>query len=77
MRVEFIGTSVVTLAATFAVVERSGLGPGYAGLSISYALQLTGILNWLVVCDYVVVKSPHCSVWQLRLRLRWYQLRES
>jgi len=48
MRVEFIGSLVVTLAAGFAVIGRGSLQPGFAGLSISYALQLTGILNWLV-----------------------------
>jgi len=48
MRVELIGSAVVTLASAFAVISRNSLQPGFAGLSISYALQLTGILNWLV-----------------------------
>jgi len=48
IRVEFIGTVVVTLAAAFAVIEKNNVEAGFAGLSISYALQLTGILNWLV-----------------------------
>jgi len=48
LRVEFIGTVVVTLASAFAVIEKSNVAQGFAGLSISYALQLTGILNWLV-----------------------------
>lgn len=48
MRLEFVGTSVVGLASFFAVIERNSLGAGLAGLSISYALQTTGILNWLV-----------------------------
>jgi ATP-binding cassette subfamily C (CFTR/MRP) protein 1 len=48
VRLEFIGATVVTLAASFAVIERESLSPGFAGLSISYALQLTGVLNWLV-----------------------------
>jgi ATP-binding cassette subfamily C (CFTR/MRP) protein 1 len=48
VRLEFLGTFVITLAAAFAVIERTSLGPGFAGLSISYALQLTSTLNWLV-----------------------------
>jgi Na+-transporting NADH:ubiquinone oxidoreductase subunit NqrB len=46
VRVEFIGTCVVTLAAIFAVIERHNIDPGLAGLSISYALNITGTLNW-------------------------------
>jgi len=32
----------------FAVLEHNSVGAAYAGLSISYSLQVTGILNWLV-----------------------------
>lgn len=46
VRVEFIGTCVVSLAALFAVIERNNIDPGLAGLSISYALNITGTLNW-------------------------------
>lgn len=38
----------MTLAALFVVVERENLSAGFVGLSIAYALQLTGALNWLV-----------------------------
>lgn len=48
MRLEFLGAGLVTLAAAFCVMERESIGPGLAGLTISYALQMTGILNWLV-----------------------------
>ena len=48
IRLETIGTIVVTLSCLFIVFERNQIDPGLAGLSISYALQLTGILNWLV-----------------------------
>eukprot|EP00005_Dracoamoeba_jomungandri_P014183 CAMPEP_0174262580 /NCGR_PEP_ID=MMETSP0439-20130205/13739_1 /TAXON_ID=0 /ORGANISM="Stereomyxa ramosa, Strain Chinc5" /LENGTH=1412 /DNA_ID=CAMNT_0015347351 /DNA_START=291 /DNA_END=4529 /DNA_ORIENTATION=- len=48
IRVEFIGTAVVTLAALFAVLETDNIDPGLAGLSITYALNITGTLNWLV-----------------------------
>jgi len=39
---------VVCVAALFCVVERDHISPGSAGLSLTYALNLTGILNWLV-----------------------------
>jgi Na+-transporting NADH:ubiquinone oxidoreductase subunit NqrB len=45
---EFVGACVVFGAAFFVVIERNSLDPGLAGLSITYALQLTGNLNWLV-----------------------------
>ena len=48
VRLEFIGTCVVTIASFFAVFQRGTINAGLAGLSISYALQLTGVLNWLV-----------------------------
>lgn len=51
LRLEFVGTSVVFAAAFFAVLERDSIAAGLAGLSITYALQLTSQLNWLVrVC---------------------------
>eukprot|EP01087_Luapelamoeba_hula_P012571 TRINITY_DN3508_c0_g1_i1.p1 TRINITY_DN3508_c0_g1~~TRINITY_DN3508_c0_g1_i1.p1 ORF type:complete len:1538 (+),score=302.45 TRINITY_DN3508_c0_g1_i1:61-4674(+) len=48
VRIEFIGTCVVTLAALFAVMERENIDPGMAGLSLTYALNVTSTLNWLV-----------------------------
>eukprot|EP01119_Soliformovum_irregulare_P026270 TRINITY_DN9993_c3_g2_i1.p1 TRINITY_DN9993_c3_g2~~TRINITY_DN9993_c3_g2_i1.p1 ORF type:complete len:1457 (+),score=483.96 TRINITY_DN9993_c3_g2_i1:233-4372(+) len=48
VRLEFIGTLVVTMAAGLAVIEKGNIEPGIAGLAITYALQLTGSLNWLV-----------------------------
>ncbi|GFR29928.1 multidrug resistance-associated protein 1 [Trichonephila clavata] len=48
IRLEFLGYSIVFLAALFAVFLRDTLSPGIAGLSVSYALQVTGILNMLV-----------------------------
>lgn len=48
IRVEFIGTCVVSLAALFAVLERDNIDPGMAGLSLTYALNITGVLNWVV-----------------------------
>ncbi|XP_071043193.1 multidrug resistance-associated protein 1 isoform X2 [Parasteatoda tepidariorum] len=45
---EFLGYTVVFLAALFAILARDTLSPGIAGLSVSYALQMTGQLNMLV-----------------------------
>ncbi|XP_067089136.1 multidrug resistance-associated protein 1 isoform X1 [Osmerus mordax] len=48
VRLEFVGNCIVTFAALFAVMARESLSPGIMGLSISYALQLTASLTWLV-----------------------------
>ncbi|XP_045932388.1 multidrug resistance-associated protein 1 isoform X1 [Micropterus dolomieu] len=48
VRLEFVGNFIVSFAALFAVMARESLSPGIMGLSISYALQLTASLTWLV-----------------------------
>ncbi|CAK6969621.1 multidrug resistance-associated protein 1 [Scomber scombrus] len=48
VRLEFVGSCIVSCAALFAVIARASLSPGIVGLSISYALQLTASLTWLV-----------------------------
>ncbi|XP_012683657.2 ATP-binding cassette sub-family C member 2 [Clupea harengus] len=48
IRLEFLGNLVVFFAALFAVVSRESLNSGLVGLSISYALNVTQTLNWLV-----------------------------
>ncbi|XP_062999456.1 multidrug resistance-associated protein 1-like [Elgaria multicarinata webbii] len=48
IRLEFVGNFIVLFAALFAVIARHSLSPGLVGLSISYSLQITTYLNWLV-----------------------------
>lgn len=51
VRLEFIGSMIILAAATFAIVSISvGTGPsaGMVGLAMSYALQITQSLNWIV-----------------------------
>jgi len=48
VRLETVGNSIVFAAALFAVLGRDSLSPGLVGLSVSYALQVTQTLSWLV-----------------------------
>lgn len=48
VRLETIGNLIVFFAGLFAVLGRESLDAGTVGLSISYALQITQTLNWLV-----------------------------
>ena len=48
VRLESIGNVVVGVSSLFAVFSRGSISGGLVGLSITYALQLTGTLNWLV-----------------------------
>ncbi|XP_074651922.1 multidrug resistance-associated protein 1-like isoform X2 [Tubulanus polymorphus] len=47
-RLEFVGSLIVLSAALFAVIGRGSISGGLVGLSISYALQITSSLNWMV-----------------------------
>ncbi|KAI9729959.1 MAG: hypothetical protein M1834_006157 [Cirrosporium novae-zelandiae] len=51
VRLEFIGSFIILSAATFAIISvstGSGLSAGMVGLAMSYALQITQSLNWIV-----------------------------
>lgn len=48
IRLEFVGNLVVFFAALFAVISKGSIDSGLVGLSISYALNVTQTLNWLV-----------------------------
>lgn len=53
-RTEFLGVLVVFGSALFAVIARDSVDPSSAGLSISYALTFTNMLNRIVrlVCKF-------------------------
>ncbi|KAJ2907230.1 hypothetical protein MKZ38_006524 [Zalerion maritima] len=51
VRLEFIGAIVILGAASFAILSVArgdGLSAGWVGLAMSYALQITTSLNWIV-----------------------------
>lgn len=48
LRLEFLGNCVVFFAALLAVIDRESISAGIAGLSISYAMNITQTLNWMV-----------------------------
>ena len=51
VRLEFIGSFIILAAASFAIISvatGSDLSAGMVGLAMSYALQITQSLNWIV-----------------------------
>ena len=47
-RLEMLGNLIILFAALFAILGRDSLDPGIVGLSLSYAMQITGNLNMLI-----------------------------
>ncbi|NXT66265.1 MRP1 protein, partial [Chaetops frenatus] len=66
---EFLGNGIVLFAALFAAMGRTQLTPGTAGFSISYALQITGVLNWMVR-SWTEIENNIVSVERVREYLR-------
>jgi ABC-type multidrug transport system fused ATPase/permease subunit len=48
LRLELIGNLITVFAALFAVLAKNNISPGLVGLSISYAMNVSQTLNWLV-----------------------------
>ncbi|KAA8491694.1 Multidrug resistance-associated protein 1 [Porphyridium purpureum] len=48
LRLEFVGSCVVSFACLACAFMKNSLDAGLAGLSISYALKITGTLSWMV-----------------------------
>ncbi|KAJ8721589.1 hypothetical protein PYW07_002364 [Mythimna separata] len=48
VRLEMVGSLIIFFAALFAVIGRDTISPGFAGLSVSYTLEITQTLSWLV-----------------------------
>jgi ATP-binding cassette subfamily C (CFTR/MRP) protein 1 len=48
IRLELVGNLIILFASLLAVISRGSIQPGLVGLSLSYALNVTIALNWLV-----------------------------
>ena len=48
LRLELLGILIVTGAVLFAVLNRGDIDPGLAGLTLSWAMNVTGMLGWTV-----------------------------
>jgi ATP-binding cassette subfamily C (CFTR/MRP) protein 1 len=61
VRLEAVGNSVVFFSGFFAVISEGSVNPGNAGLSLTYALSMTSLLNMLVRM-YTEVETQMVSV---------------
>ncbi|XP_065338923.1 multidrug resistance-associated protein 1 isoform X7 [Cloeon dipterum] len=48
VRLEMVGNLIIFFSALFAVLGKDTMSAGLVGLSVSYSLQITQTLNWLV-----------------------------
>lgn len=48
VRLEMLGAIIVFAACLFAVLARGDISPAIVGLSVSYALQISQVLSFLV-----------------------------
>jgi Na+/H+ antiporter NhaD/arsenite permease-like protein len=48
MRLELTGAVIVLISALLPVVAQQGVTPALAGMSITFALNITSLFNWLV-----------------------------
>ena len=48
VRLQFVGNLCVFSCALFAVISKDTMDPGLTGLAITYAMQISGLLNWFV-----------------------------
>lgn len=48
LRLEMAGNLIIFCSSLFAVLGKDDLTPGLVGLSVSYAMSVTQILNWMV-----------------------------
>ncbi|BFZ53008.1 ATP-binding cassette glutathione S-conjugate transporter ycf1 [Savitreella phatthalungensis] len=88
VRLEFIGSILIFAAAFFAVVSvyTGGISAGLVGLSMSYALNITQSLNWIVrqtvevetnivsverALEYAALKSEAASETSFRTPASW------
>ncbi|KAI9327343.1 multi drug resistance-associated protein MRP, partial [Zopfochytrium polystomum] len=64
VRIEFLGTVISGGAALFAVIERSNLSPGMAGLSLSYAFLIVNYL-YTIMLAYGEIENSSTSLERL------------
>jgi ATP-binding cassette, subfamily C (CFTR/MRP), member 1 len=48
VRLEFIGAIIIFIASLFGILTKGSLPAGLVGLSLTYALQISGSLSWCV-----------------------------
>ncbi|PRP75003.1 hypothetical protein PROFUN_07396 [Planoprotostelium fungivorum] len=85
-RLDMMGVSVTTFAATFAILQRDHIDPGSVGLLLSYCFTVIGLLNMLVrnftdaeaqmvsverIHSYTLIDSEAPSTTPLKLPADW------